>query len=77
MGSKVAARIGESNKYGALMIFLRRWGEFISNDEQPRRWGEPKQYDFEVKDHVDLGEVSGLLSFDTAAKKVEKCCNSQ
>lgn len=22
-----------------------------------RKWGEPKQFDFEVKDHVDLGEA--------------------
>ncbi|MBC8493381.1 MAG: serine--tRNA ligase [Candidatus Thioglobus sp.] len=30
-------------------------------------WGEPGQYDFEVKDHVDLGEMHGL-DFETAAK---------
>lgn len=33
-----------------------------------RRWGEPRQFDFEVKDHVDLGATSGLLDFETAAK---------
>lgn len=33
-----------------------------------RRWGEPRQFDFEVKDHVDLGANSGLLDFETAAK---------
>ena len=31
------------------------------------KWGEPGQYDFEVKDHVDLGEAHGL-DFETAAK---------
>ena len=31
------------------------------------KWGEPGQYDFEVKDHVDLGEMHGL-DFETAAK---------
>jgi seryl-tRNA synthetase len=31
------------------------------------KWGEPGQYDFEVKDHVDLGESLGL-DFETAAK---------
>ncbi|UJF19894.1 serine--tRNA ligase [Vibrio sp. SS-MA-C1-2] len=31
-------------------------------------WGEPKQYDFEVKDHVDLGELSGGLDFASAVK---------
>lgn len=32
------------------------------------RWGEPKVYDFEVKDHVDLGEMSGGLDFASAVK---------
>lgn len=33
-----------------------------------RRWGEPKQFDFEVKDHVDLGEKIGGMDFQTASK---------
>ena len=33
-----------------------------------RRWGEPRNFDFEPRDHVDLGEASGLLDFETAAK---------
>ncbi|MDF2488201.1 MAG: seryl-tRNA ligase [Pseudomonas sp.] len=33
-----------------------------------RRWGSPRQFDFEVKDHVALGELSGGLDFETAAK---------
>ena len=33
-----------------------------------RRWGEPRQFDFEVKDHSDLGEDLGLLDFEMAAK---------
>ncbi len=32
------------------------------------KWGEPKSFDFEVKDHVDVGEGIGELDFDTAAK---------
>jgi seryl-tRNA synthetase len=33
------------------------------------KWGEPKQYDFEVKDHVDLGEALGKgLDFETGVK---------
>ncbi|RSD32492.1 serine--tRNA ligase [Vibrio pectenicida] len=32
------------------------------------RWGEPKAYDFEVKDHVDLGEFAGGLDFSSATK---------
>ena len=31
-------------------------------------WGEPKVYDFEIKDHVDLGEALGGLDFATATK---------
>ncbi len=39
-------------------------------DDNPeiRRWGEPPSFDFEPKDHVDLGEALGLLDFETAAK---------
>ena len=32
------------------------------------RWGQPRDYDFEVKDHVDLGELSGGLDFAAATK---------
>ncbi len=32
-----------------------------------RRWGTPRQYDFEVRDHVDLGAPLGL-DFETGAK---------
>lgn len=31
-------------------------------------WGEPKQLDFEAKDHVDLGEALGGLDFETGTK---------
>jgi len=33
-----------------------------------RTWGEPTQFEFEVKDHLDVGEGLGLLDFETAAK---------
>lgn len=32
------------------------------------RWGEPRHYDFEVRDHVDIGAGLGELDFDTASK---------
>ena len=32
-----------------------------------RRWGTPRQFDFEVRDHVDIGEKLGL-DFETGAK---------
>jgi len=42
------------------------------NDEEDNvevhRWGTPKTFDFEVKDHVDLGDALNGLDFDTAAK---------
>ena len=33
-----------------------------------RTWGEPPDFDFEVRDHVDLGEQLGQLDFETATK---------
>jgi seryl-tRNA synthetase len=33
-----------------------------------RRWGEPAAFDFEPKDHVDLGAALGLMDFEGAAK---------
>ncbi len=33
-----------------------------------RTWGEPRRFDFEVRDHVDIGEISGILDFERAAK---------
>jgi seryl-tRNA synthetase len=33
-----------------------------------RRWGSPRQFDFEPKDHVALGEQLGLVDFEAAAK---------
>ncbi len=32
------------------------------------RWGRPRAFDFEVKDHVDLGSNLGGLDFETAVK---------
>ncbi len=33
-----------------------------------RKWGEIREFDFEVKDHVDLGEALGILDFERATK---------
>jgi len=38
-----------------------------SGNVEVRRWGSPKAYDFEVRDHVDLGAPLGL-DFETGAK---------
>ncbi len=33
-----------------------------------RRWGEPPRFDFEPRDHVDLGMAQGYMDFEAAAK---------
>ncbi|AVR88844.1 serine--tRNA ligase [Thauera aromatica] len=42
-------------------------GEDESGNVEVRRWGTPRSYDFEVRDHVDLGAPLGL-DFETGAK---------
>ncbi len=44
--------------------------EGASEDDnlEVRRWGTPKEYDFDVKDHVALGERDAILDFEAAAK---------
>jgi seryl-tRNA synthetase len=42
-----------------------------SGDEayiEMRRWGEPRRFDFEPKDHMALGELHSLFDFEAAAK---------
>lgn len=39
-----------------------------SANVEVRKWGEPKEFDFEVKDHVDLGEDLGILDQERATK---------
>ena len=43
-------------------------GKSEVDNVEVRRWGTPRNYDFTVRDHVDLGEALGLLDFATAAK---------
>jgi len=43
-------------------------GKSEADNVEISRWGTPRQYDFVVKDHVDLGEALGQLDFATAAK---------
>ena len=42
-------------------------GKDEADNVELRRWGTPRQFDFEVRDHVDLGAPLGL-DFDTGAK---------
>jgi len=43
-------------------------GKDEDDNVEIRKWGEPKTFDFEVKDHVDLGAVNNWLDFETASK---------
>jgi len=43
-------------------------GRSEDDNMEIRRWGEPREFGFEPKDHVDLGEALGQLDFETAAK---------
>ena len=39
-----------------------------SANKEIRRWGEPRDFNFEPKDHVDLGENLGILDLERATK---------
>jgi len=43
-------------------------GRSAEDNVELRRHGTPRQFDFPVKDHVDLGEGLGMLDFATATK---------
>ncbi len=43
-------------------------GKDEADNRLERTWGEPRVFDFEPKDHVDLGQALGILDFDRAAK---------
>ena len=43
-------------------------GKGAADNQEIRRWGEPRQFDFEPKAHWDLGPALGILDFERAAK---------
>ena len=43
-------------------------GKSSDDNVEVRRWGTPRQFEFAIKDHTDIGEGLGLLDFATAAK---------
>jgi seryl-tRNA synthetase len=43
-------------------------GKGEEDNVEVRRWGTPKQYDFEIKDHVALAEMRDWLNNDEATK---------
>ncbi|AKH64562.1 MULTISPECIES: serine--tRNA ligase [Photorhabdus] len=43
-------------------------GKDENDNLEVSRWGEPRKYDFEIKDHVSLGELANGLDFAAAVK---------
>lgn len=43
-------------------------GATEADNREERRWGDPRTFDFETRDHVDLGAINGWMDFDAAAK---------
>ena len=43
-------------------------GDDESDNAEIRRWGEPARFDFEARDHIELGANLGMLDFDAASK---------
>lgn len=43
-------------------------GASEADNRVEKTWGEPRVFDFEPKDHVDIGESLGILDFERAAK---------
>lgn len=43
-------------------------GKSEEDNQEVRKWGEPKQFSFTPKDHVELGANHGWIDFETAAK---------
>lgn len=43
-------------------------GKTDSDNQEIRRWGEPKQFSFTPKDHVDLGALNLQMDFASAVK---------
>ncbi|WP_415896116.1 serine--tRNA ligase [Neptuniibacter sp. PT34_22] len=79
LGNKLDAAKAELNSLQDNLDELLSGVPNIPSDEVPegadeednvevRRWGTPREFDFEPHDHVALGEKSGELDFETAAK---------
>jgi seryl-tRNA synthetase len=43
-------------------------GKSEEDNAEVRRWGTPTELDFPAKDHIELGESTGMLDFETASK---------
>jgi len=72
-GEKPLAEI--EARFEALMLSLPNLphpgvtvGKSPEDNKEVRRWGEPPRFDFEPKNHWDIGEELGILDFVRAAK---------
>ena len=73
---KAKARLGEiQEQLDAILMGIPNLphesvpdGKDEADNVEIRRWGEPRHYDFEIKDHVDVGAGLNALDFDTASK---------
>ena len=69
-------RLGELlDKFNAILAALPNIpdesvpvGSDESGNVEVKRWGTPRTFEFEVKDHTDVGEALGQLDFAKAAK---------
>ncbi|VFP87606.1 serine--tRNA ligase [Candidatus Erwinia haradaeae] len=43
-------------------------GKDSNSNKEIKRWGQPRKFNFPVRDHVQLGELSNGLDFDAAVK---------
>jgi seryl-tRNA synthetase len=43
-------------------------GDGDADNLEIKKWGEPPDFDFEAKDHLDLGEALGVIDVERAAK---------
>jgi seryl-tRNA synthetase len=62
-------------RYQELMLMLPNLihesvpaGKDANDNVEIRRWGEPRKFNFKVKDHIELGTSLDLLDLDRAAK---------
>lgn len=69
---KLGALLEKINAFIAVIPNLPHESVPVGEDEHGNvevlRWGTPKQFDFAVKDHVEIGENLGGIDFETAAK---------
>ncbi len=70
--ARLTELLGEFNAIVAAIPNLPNETVPVGKDEtdnvEVKRWGTPRTFDFEIKDHTDVGEFLGQLDFAVAAK---------